>query len=81
MEQAQVVSAQEKAKWDAEQARTNQEIVRATKVIIKGIDIPFWDLVALLVKIAFAAIPATMIVAIVWGIIVSFLGGIFGVIK
>jgi len=32
------------------------------RVIIKGIDIPFTDLVILLVKLSFAAIPAMFIV-------------------
>lgn len=68
--------AEEKVRWDAEQKRKKQELLTAKKVIIKGIDIPFWDLVTLLVKIAFAAIPAAIIVAIIWGIIISFLGNI-----
>ena len=68
--------AEEKVRWDAEQKRKKQELLAAKKVIIKGIDIPFWDLVTLLVKIAFAAIPAAIIVTIIWGIIISFLGNI-----
>jgi hypothetical protein len=72
---------QDKAKWDAEQERKRQELVTEKKVIIRGIDIPFRDLVFLLVKIAFAAIPAAIIVTIIWGIIVSFLGGIMRLIR
>jgi hypothetical protein len=68
--------AEEKVRWDAEQKRKKQELLAAKKVIIKGIDIPFWDLVTLLVKIAFAAIPAAIIVTIIWGIIISFFGNI-----
>ena len=68
--------AEEKVRWDGEQKRKKQELLAAKKVIIKGIDIPFWDLVTLLVKIAFAAIPAAIIVTIIWGIIISFLGNI-----
>ena len=34
-------------------------------VVIADIDIPFWSLVILLVKFAFAVIPATIIIAIV----------------
>lgn len=68
--------AEEKVRWDAEQKKKKQELLAAKKVIIKGIGIPFWDLVTLLVKIAFAAIPAAIIVAIIWGIIISFLGNI-----
>lgn len=33
-------------------------------VVLKGLDIPFWDLVALMVKLAFASIPAALIFAI-----------------
>ena len=68
--------AQDKVKYDAKQQRKKQELLTAKKVILKGIDIPFWDLVILLVKIAFAAIPAAIIITIIWGIIISFLGNI-----
>lgn len=68
--------AQDKVKYDAKQQRKKQELLTAKKVILKGIDIPFWDLVTLLVKIAFAAIPAAIIITIIWGIIISFLGNI-----
>ena len=81
MEETHIKLAQDKAKWDAEQERKKEELVTAKKVIIKGIDIPFWDLVSLLVKIAFAAIPAAIIIAIIWGIIVSFLGGVLGILR
>ena len=36
-----------------------------TRVVVKGIDVPFLDLVTLLVKVAIAAAPATIIVAVV----------------
>ncbi len=81
MEDAHIKLAQDKAKWDAEQERKRQDLVTAKKVVIKGIDIPFGDLVSLLVKISFAAIPAAIIVVIVWGIIMSFLGGLLGIIR
>jgi hypothetical protein len=38
-------------------------------VQITGISIPFWDLVAIMIKMAFAAIPAAIIIALVWGVI------------
>ena len=81
MKEAHIKLAQDKAKWDAEQERKRQDLVTAKKVVIKGIDIPFWDLVSLFVKIAFAAIPAAIIVAIIWVLIVSFLGGVLGIIR
>ena len=37
---------------------------RAGKVT--GIDIPFWDLVRLMIKLALAAIPATLILTLVF---------------
>ncbi len=68
--------AQQKGIFDAGQQRKKQELLTAKKVILRGIDIPFWDLVILIVKIAFAAIPAAIIVTIIWGIIISILGNI-----
>ena len=47
------------------------------KIIIKGIDIPFMDLVILLVKLAFAAIPAMIIIFTLFGILSSLFGGVF----
>ena len=44
---------------------------------IVGINIPFWDLVVLLVKLSLAAIPAVIILAILWGIIGAFFVGLF----
>jgi hypothetical protein len=73
---AHVRLAEEKARWDAEQIKKKQGLITAEKVIIRGISIPFWDLVTLLVKIAFAAIPAAIIIAIIWGVIISLLGNI-----
>ncbi|MDY0221495.1 MAG: hypothetical protein RBR67_10195 [Desulfobacterium sp.] len=81
MEDAHIKLAQDKAKWDAEQEKKRQDLLTAKKVVIKGIDIPFWDLVSLLVKISFAAIPAAIIVAIIWGIIMSFLSGLVGIVR
>ena len=40
------------------------------QAVIVGVKIPFWGLVTLLVKYAFAAIPAMLIVSVVLGIIV-----------
>jgi hypothetical protein len=36
--------------------------------ILTGVHVPFWDLVWLLVKLAFAAIPAAIIIAVIWTI-------------
>lgn len=47
------------------------------KIVIKGIDIPFMDLVVLLVKLAFAAIPAIIVIFTVFGILSALFGGVF----
>ena len=41
--------------------------------IISGVDIPFWNLVMLLVKIALASIPAGIIVLVVYAVSWAFL--------
>ena len=45
----------------------------ATQAVIVGVNIPFWDLVILLVKYAFAAIPALLII----GLVLFLLSGLF----
>ncbi len=47
------------------------------RIVIRGIDIPFMDLVVLLVKLAFAAIPAIIIIFTLFGILSSLFGGVF----
>ena len=47
------------------------------RVIITGIEIPFVDLVILLVKLALAAIPAIMILSVVFGVLSALFGGFF----
>jgi hypothetical protein len=38
-------------------------------VVVIGFDLPFWDLVRFLVKLAFASIPAGIIIAFLYGLI------------
>jgi hypothetical protein len=45
-------------------------------VILTGVHVPFWDLVWLLVKLAFAAIPAAIIIAIIWTVFYWILGAL-----
>ena len=47
------------------------------RIIIRGIDIPFMDLVVLLVKLAFAAMPAMIIIFTVMGLLSTLFGGVF----
>jgi len=48
------------------------------RVAIADIDIPFWRMVAILIKWAIAAIPATIVLSIIFGIIAAILGLLFG---
>jgi hypothetical protein len=48
------------------------------RVAIADIDIPFWRMVAILIKWAIAAIPATIVISIIFGIIAAILGLVFG---
>ncbi len=53
------------------------EKVDDVKVVIKGVDIPFWDLLVLLVKLAFASIPAMFVVYFVLMLFTFLFGGFF----
>jgi hypothetical protein len=45
------------------------------RVAIADIDIPFWRMVMIIIKWAFASIPAVIIISIIFGIIGAILGG------
>ena len=47
------------------------------KVIINGIDIPFMDLVVLLIKLALASIPAMIVIFGFISLMSTIFGGIF----
>lgn len=49
------------------------------KVIIKGVDIPFLDLVVLLVKLTLAAIPAFIVIYFVFAFLTMIFGGVFNI--
>jgi hypothetical protein len=46
------------------------------EVIIKDIQMPFWSMVTFMVKWAFAAIPAIIIVAIIITALIAVFGGL-----
>ena len=52
-----------------------QPPVAPHRVSIADIDIPFWRMVAIIIKWAFASIPAVIIISIIFGIIGAILGG------
>ena len=45
------------------------------RVAIADIDIPFWRMVAIMIKWTFAAIPAAIIISVIFGIIAAVVGG------
>jgi hypothetical protein len=59
-------------------AMTQPGIASVERTVITDIDIPFGRLVAIFIKWALAAIPATIIVTIILMIVMGFLGAIFG---
>ena len=48
------------------------------RVAIADIDIPFWRMVAILIKWAIAAIPAAIVISIIFAVIGAILGLVFG---
>ena len=45
------------------------------RVAIADVDIPFWRMVMIMIKLTFAAIPAMIILSIIFGIIGAIIGG------
>ena len=45
------------------------------RVAIADVQIPFWRMVAIIIKWTFAAIPAMIILSIIFGIIGAIIGG------
>jgi len=52
-----------------------QPPVAPHRVAIADIDIPFWRMVAIILKWSFASIPAVIIFSIIIGIVAAVLGG------
>ena len=48
-------------------------------VIIKDIQMPFWSMVTFMVKWAFAAIPAIVIIGFIIAVLMGVFGGLAGV--
>jgi hypothetical protein len=45
------------------------------RIAVVDLDIPFWRMVVIMIKWTFAAIPAVIIVSVIFGIIGAILGG------
>ena len=52
-----------------------QPPVAPHRVSIANVEIPFWRMVAIMIKWTFAAIPAVIIVSVIFGIIGAIGGG------
>lgn len=77
---AQIKTAKIEQKQERIEEKKNQVSVRKiseNEVVIVDIQIPFWSMVVLMVKSAFAAIPAMVIVMFVAAIFFGIFGGIF----
>ena len=48
------------------------------EVVVTDVKMPFWSMVVLMIKWSLAAIPAIIILAIIWAIVIGVFGGIFG---
>lgn len=48
------------------------------RVEIAGIDIPFWDLVRLILKLALASIPASIVIGVLYALVIAVLSLVFG---
>ncbi len=48
------------------------------KVIVVDFKIPFWSLVGLIIKVSLAAIPAVIVLTIIYAVVGSFLIGLLG---
>jgi len=65
--------AQEKASRGLQSIELKESQIDAKKVVIVGLKIPFWDIVSLMVKSAFAILPATFISFFLWRILIFIL--------
>ncbi len=70
---------------DPKLSLNNEEIVESSprthkvnETVITGIRIPFSHLLVLLIKLSIAAVPAAIIVAILWTVVVSGILGTLG---
>jgi hypothetical protein len=57
-----------------------QPPVAPHRIAIVDIQIPFWRMVAIIIKWAFASIPAVIIISIIFAILGAVLGGAIGLL-
>jgi hypothetical protein len=51
------------------------EVESKQQVVVTDVRIPFWSMVTLMIKWAFASIPAAIVIAIIYFVIAAFFGG------
>jgi hypothetical protein len=54
------------------------ETENPTRVVVTDIRMPFWSMVVFMVKWAIAAIPAFLILIVIWAVIMGLLGRMGG---
>jgi hypothetical protein len=47
-------------------------------VTIRDIDVPFWRIVMIMIKWSIAAIPATIILVVIWALTMAVFAALFG---
>ena len=47
-------------------------------VTIRDIDVPFWRIVLIMIKCSIAAIPATIILILIWVLVMAVFAALFG---
>jgi len=50
----------------------------ASLVTIRDIDVPFWRIVMIMIKWSIAAIPATIILVLIWVLTMALFAALFG---
>ena len=50
----------------------------ANQVTIRDIDVPFWRIVMIMIKWSIAAIPATIILVLIWLLVGTLFAALFG---
>lgn len=61
------------------QNATPSTLPPVVEVTVVNFNMPFFALVGFLIKLALAAVPASIILAIVWGVLFAVLGGGLGI--
>ena len=50
------------------------------EVVVTDVKMPFWSMVAFMIKCSFTAIPAVIILSLIWSMIWGLVMGLFGAV-